>query len=401
MGHFSIGIGLAAAAITASMAGAQAQGLQSCARGDDIRVIEVRTPGEVGAACDLRYVRDGGANVSVPYRADNDAGYCAERARALAASLVASGYVCGEADAAQREAALGVDDLAGGPSQAETVADSALEPAVTAVLEVAAPATATTALLEQPAPAITAPAQQVIENAAVEAPTESVVAAIDPVDESSSQSAVRGPVALAPTQTSAIQAAPPRAADTRKVTGASAEAERLPAIATAATQAAPPPATTTPVTTTATASVAATAATPPAAARPVAAARPAPELIRAVLTAQAAAWNDGDLEAFMNGYWKNPSLRFVSGTAVTKGWAQTLARYRERYGVGAQLGRLSFDGLDVQMLTDEVAIVVGRFALARAGGLDSGAFTLVMQRFDGVWRIVHDHTAADAAAPTQ
>lgn len=32
--------------------------------------------------------------------------------------------------------------------------------------------------------------------------------------------------------------------------------------------------------------------------------------VRAVLDAQAAAWNRGDLDGFMAGYWKSPALTF-------------------------------------------------------------------------------------------
>ncbi|MEL7488004.1 MAG: nuclear transport factor 2 family protein, partial [Pseudomonadota bacterium] len=123
--------------------------------------------------------------------------------------------------------------------------------------------------------------------------------------------------------------------------------------------------------------------------------RPAPAVIKGVLAAQAAAWNEGDLEAFMAGYWKDPDLRFVSGTEVTQGWSRTMKRYRARYGDGADFGQLSFDDLDVEMVTDDVAVVVGRFNLQRDSAVDGGVFTLVMRRFDGRWRIVHDHTVGD------
>ena len=122
----------------------------------------------------------------------------------------------------------------------------------------------------------------------------------------------------------------------------------------------------------------------------------APEdIIRHTLEAQAAAWNEGDLDAFMGGYWKDQNLRFVSGTEVTRGWSRTLKRYRARYGEGAEMGELAFDKVDVKMVTDDVAVVVGRFALARAGVEDSGVFSLVMKRMRDRWRIVHDHTVGD------
>ncbi|MEL6506453.1 MAG: DUF4440 domain-containing protein, partial [Pseudomonadota bacterium] len=126
--------------------------------------------------------------------------------------------------------------------------------------------------------------------------------------------------------------------------------------------------------------------------------RSRPEIIKATLMAQAAAWNEGDIEAFMEGYWRDKDLTFVSGTTVTRGWAPTLRRYKDRYGNGAALGQLGFDIANVEMLANDIAIVVGRFTLNRNGMIDSGTFTLVMKQFEGAWRIVHDHTVADAPA---
>ena len=131
----------------------------------------------------------------------------------------------------------------------------------------------------------------------------------------------------------------------------------------------------------------------PVAAKP----RLAEDVIKNVLYAQAAAWNDGDLNAFMNGYWKNDNVRFISGGSVSKGWNQALKQYKDRYGEGASLGRLSFENLEVQMVDDEVGLVIGRYVLTRNGETDNGVFSLVMKRFDGVWRIVADHSTA---APT-
>ncbi|MEM9706359.1 MAG: nuclear transport factor 2 family protein [Pseudomonadota bacterium] len=122
--------------------------------------------------------------------------------------------------------------------------------------------------------------------------------------------------------------------------------------------------------------------------------RPTQDVIRSVINAQAAAWNEGDLNAFMEGYWKSPNMRFVSGTDVTSGWAQTLRRYQDRYRDGGPLGVLSFRDLEVEMVTNDVAVVVGRYNLDDGGARDNGVFTLVMRRFDGAWRIVHDHTVA-------
>jgi beta-aspartyl-peptidase (threonine type) len=127
---------------------------------------------------------------------------------------------------------------------------------------------------------------------------------------------------------------------------------------------------------------------------PAAPAQAARDGVRAVLDAQAAAWNRGDLDGFMAGYWKSPELTFFSGNAVTKGWQATLERYRKRYrDDGRPMGKLAFKDLDIQMLGADAALVRGRFELLRGEEKSTGLFTLLVRRFPEGWRIVHDHTS--------
>jgi uncharacterized protein (TIGR02246 family) len=117
--------------------------------------------------------------------------------------------------------------------------------------------------------------------------------------------------------------------------------------------------------------------------------------IRAVLERQVAAWNRGDLVAFMDGYWRSGSLTFFSGATKMAGWDATLERYRKKYQQDGQpMGRLEFPELDVKRLGRDAALVRGEWKLRRERETLSGLFTLVMQRVDGAWKIVHDHTSA-------
>jgi uncharacterized protein (TIGR02246 family) len=118
--------------------------------------------------------------------------------------------------------------------------------------------------------------------------------------------------------------------------------------------------------------------------------------VRAVLDAQVAAWNRGDLEAFMTGYWRSPELVFVSGAVVTKGWEATLERYRKRYkSEGREMGRLRFEAIEIQRLGADAAFARGEYWLRMGDGAEPhGRFTLILRRLDGAWRIVHDHTSS-------
>lgn len=122
----------------------------------------------------------------------------------------------------------------------------------------------------------------------------------------------------------------------------------------------------------------------------------APVAIRAVLDTQVAAWNRGDLDAFMDGYLRSDSLRFASGGQVRYGWDATLEGYRRGYPDRAAMGTLAFDSLDVTLLADSAALVFGRWALAREASLPpaSGLFTLLFRRAPEGWRIAADHTSS-------
>jgi uncharacterized protein (TIGR02246 family) len=133
---------------------------------------------------------------------------------------------------------------------------------------------------------------------------------------------------------------------------------------------------------------------------PSASAGPRPEAeVRAVLADQLAAWNRGDLEGFMAGYWHSDSLSFYSGGDIAHGWQTTHDRYQRRYRAeGREMGTLTFDIHDVQVLAKDVAIVKGGWALAMKDGEPRGLFTLVLRKRHGEgWRIVHDHTSVAAA----
>ena len=118
--------------------------------------------------------------------------------------------------------------------------------------------------------------------------------------------------------------------------------------------------------------------------------------IRKVLDSQVAAWNNGNLEEFMTGYWQSPELSFFSGGRKLKGWDATIDRYRKNYqSDGREMGKLTFSELDVQMIGRDAAFVRGRFELVyKDGSKPTGIFTLVFRRFEDGWKIIHDHTSS-------
>jgi uncharacterized protein (TIGR02246 family) len=118
------------------------------------------------------------------------------------------------------------------------------------------------------------------------------------------------------------------------------------------------------------------------------------DAIKQVLNDQVTAWNKGDLESFMQGYWKSPELTFFSGGNKTQGWQATMERYVKRYrSEGKEMGQLSFSDIQVEMLGPDSAVVRGRFQLVMSKEKPTGLFTLIFKRLPEGWRIVHDHTS--------
>lgn len=115
--------------------------------------------------------------------------------------------------------------------------------------------------------------------------------------------------------------------------------------------------------------------------------------IRAVLDAQVAAWNRGDLEGYMDGYERSPHIVFISGDRLTRGWKTVLERYKRSYDTREKMGVLKFSDVEITFLSKDAALVFGRWQL-RTKNEPHGRFTLLFKKTKPGWRIVHDHTSS-------
>jgi uncharacterized protein (TIGR02246 family) len=134
---------------------------------------------------------------------------------------------------------------------------------------------------------------------------------------------------------------------------------------------------------------------------PAQSAGPDESAIRAAIAEQAAAWNRGDISAFMQAYENSQETTFI-GATLRKGYQPILERYQKSYTNPAQMGTLTFNDLEVRLLPascgqTEVAIVTGRFHLERAekgeAKKDDGIFSLVWHKGAHGWKILLDHTS--------
>ena len=115
--------------------------------------------------------------------------------------------------------------------------------------------------------------------------------------------------------------------------------------------------------------------------------------VRNVLARQNAAWNRGDVDAFMVGYWENDSLMFIGKSGVTYGYKNTLANYKKNYPDTTVMGKLTFTLIQVRQLSPEYFHVTGKYYLTRTIGDVSGHFTLMFRKMNGKWVIISDHSS--------
>ena len=120
--------------------------------------------------------------------------------------------------------------------------------------------------------------------------------------------------------------------------------------------------------------------------------------ISTVLSAQQTAWNHGDVDTFLVGYWHSPELTFSGSSGVARGWDGVLARYKKNYPDRGSMGQLDFSELEFRFLGPEAALVLGRWHLKREKDDVGGVFTLLWRLFPDGWKIIHDHTSVVAPA---
>lgn len=117
------------------------------------------------------------------------------------------------------------------------------------------------------------------------------------------------------------------------------------------------------------------------------------KIILDILDRQTKAWNNGDIEGFMKGYWENDSLMYMGKSGVTYGYHNTMNRYKKNYSDTTIMGKLKFTILHVNRLSKDVFQVIGKFHLTRTIGDAEGHYSLIFRRIKGEWVIVSDHSS--------
>jgi ketosteroid isomerase-like protein len=116
--------------------------------------------------------------------------------------------------------------------------------------------------------------------------------------------------------------------------------------------------------------------------------------ISLVLEKQVDSWNKGDLEAYMQGYWKSDSLVFIGASGPKYGWKTTLDNYKRAYPTKEKMGQLSFKIIEMEVNSESNAVVIGKWQLQRETDKPMGYFSLFWKKINGDWKIIMDHSSS-------
>jgi len=106
----------------------------------------------------------------------------------------------------------------------------------------------------------------------------------------------------------------------------------------------------------------------------------------------AAAWNRGDLDAFVSDY--TPDATFVTARRVVRGQASIRGLYEARFRPGAQRDSLRFEDLEVDAVAADQIAMIAYYVLVRGDSVTSrGPTSLLLRRVAGRWYIAHDHSS--------
>ncbi|MGB2171877.1 MAG: YybH family protein [Flavobacteriaceae bacterium] len=117
--------------------------------------------------------------------------------------------------------------------------------------------------------------------------------------------------------------------------------------------------------------------------------------VMALMSDQERAWNQGDINAFMKGYWDNDRLVFTGANGPTYGYQNTLRNYKKRYPNQVAMGQLKFDILFTKQWDAQTIQLIGRYLLQREKDQPTGFFTLLFRKIEGHWKIVSDHSSSE------
>ena len=115
-----------------------------------------------------------------------------------------------------------------------------------------------------------------------------------------------------------------------------------------------------------------------------------PTEVASTMQSQQDAWNMGDIDSFMLGYWESDSLLFIGKDGVNNGYHTTLSKYKKSYPNKETMGNLTFSNRSWTQLSDEIALLIGAWKISED---QHGMYSLIWRKIEGRWVIIADHSS--------
>ena len=115
--------------------------------------------------------------------------------------------------------------------------------------------------------------------------------------------------------------------------------------------------------------------------------------IKKLMNDQVIAWNNGNIDEFMKGYWNSDSMVFMGSNGPNYGYTKTLDNYKKNYSDTVKMGKLNFTFDAMQKIASDYYFIIGKYYLKRTIGDAKGVFTLLLKKINGEWKIIVDHTS--------
>lgn len=116
------------------------------------------------------------------------------------------------------------------------------------------------------------------------------------------------------------------------------------------------------------------------------------EEIRNIIKGQETAWNNADMNGYMQYYWKNDSLlRVTNKRGLKKGWQTVFEDYKKLYPDAAAMGKTTLEVISMKRLSRKYYFVVEKSTLTRGIESFNGYSSLLFKKMKGRWYPIVDH----------
>ncbi len=113
-------------------------------------------------------------------------------------------------------------------------------------------------------------------------------------------------------------------------------------------------------------------------------------------------WNSGDMDAYLDAYWKSEEMSLMFGNQAVRGWQALADMFRGNWATEPAMGDFTVNDVVIIQVSSDTVIASGAFTHVFPAETVDGSFTHVWKQLeDGQWRIAHEHTSRKNSATTR